>query len=90
MMHSEDGLAVANQSKRYIELAAMFKENKAGGARLMEKILSKFCLQEGVTMKKANLYFDMLRSAGLIIFTSGHKTWKYDATAEWDLFRIEV
>ena len=39
---------------RYMELAAMFKEEKSGSTRIKEKILAKFQLQEGATKKKTN------------------------------------
>jgi hypothetical protein len=78
------------QKGLYIELAAMFKEHIKGGDQLTNKIKGLFCLQEGISMKKANLYYDLLVSAGLIKYTNGHKSWRYDSKAEWELFQVEI
>ena len=82
--------AMERQNRRYIELASMFKEFKTGGVHLKEKIMAKFCLQEGVSKKKAHAYYNLLVSSGLIKFRNGHKSWKYDPTEEWECFRVEI
>ena len=56
----------------------------------MNRILSKFVLQEGLRLKRALEYFDILHQSGLITFTNGHKSWKYHPENEWELFRVEI
>ena len=85
-----DKEAVVNQRERYMELAAIFKEKKRGSIKAMKRLLAKFALQEGVNKYKANAAFSLLTDAGLIIFTSGHKSWKYNPDAEWELFQINI
>lgn len=87
---SSDEGAVKRRSDRCLELAAMFKEVFSGSLKTMETILAKFSLQEGVSGRKSKEYCKMLCDAGLIKITNGHKSWKYDPKAEWDLFKVDI
>lgn len=85
-----DELAVQRMHERCIELAAMFKEHVKGGSKMKKRILSRFCLQEGVNIRKATNYFNLLKDSGLIKYTDGHKSWRYDPKEEWELFHVEI
>ena len=87
---SSDEGAVKRRSDRCIELAAMFKEVSKGTEKSLKLILSKFCLQEGVSKRKVSEYFTLLRSSGLIKLTNGQKGWRYDPESEWELFKVEI
>ena len=87
---SSDEGAVKRRTDRCVELAGMFKEMSKGSMKQMYTLLAKFGLQEGVTERKANEYLKMLRHAGLIKITNGHKSWRYDEAAEWELFKVEI
>lgn len=78
------------QKGLYIELAAMFKEHLTGGNKLREKIIAKFCLQEGISKKKADIYYQLLKDAEVITYINGHQSWKYNSKAEWELFHVEI
>lgn len=73
-----------------MELAAMLKEAKSGTMLQLDIILAKFCLQEGRTWRKAKEYFKNLQLAQLVTFKKGGKTWKYNSSAEWELFKINI
>lgn len=76
--------------KRYIELAAMAKEKAKGTLKDLEQIKNRFALQEGVKSDRVQEYLDIMEGAGLIVFTPGRKRWKYDSSAEWELFKINI
>jgi hypothetical protein len=87
---SSDEGAVRRRRDRCMELAAMFKEHKSGSPSILNSILAKFSLQEGVTQRRAKEYFNLLVSAKLITWKYGHKHWEYNKNAEWELFQIEI
>jgi hypothetical protein len=87
---SSDEGAVKRRKERTLEFAALFKEAKQGSQRLMEKITNQFMIQEGVSRRKALEYLGSLKGAGLIVITNGHKSWRYEPKAEWDLFKVEI
>jgi len=76
--------------KRFIELAAMFKEKIKGTEIEAEEIIHRFVLQEGVRLRIVREYIEALEGAGLLIFSKGHKRWHYNPDAEWDLFKINI
>ena len=87
---SSDEGAVKRRKERTLEFAALFKEAKHGSLGLMETITNRFMIQEGVSKRKAMEYLSSLKGAGLLKITNGHKSWRYDAEAEWELFRVEI
>ena len=87
---SSDEGAVRRRRERCMELSAMFKEQKSGSPSILNSILAKFSLQEGVTHRRAKEYFNLLVSAKLIVWKYGRKRWEYNKDAEWELYRIEI
>ena len=87
---SSDEGAVKRRTDRCVELAAMFKRASKGSQGLLNTILAQFGLQEGVSTRKTKEYYELLRNSGLIKITNGHKSWCYNAEAEWELFKVEI
>lgn len=85
-----DSKLLERMNKRYVELAAMFKEYKKGSLLLKKKIVAKFCLQEGLRLEKGEEYCKTLIEAGLVTFTDGAKMWKYHPEEEWELFKVNI
>jgi len=77
-------------TRRYRELAAMLKKKKSGTLATLDRIKARFALQEGLRFSRVTEYMEILQSAGLIVFTSGHKRWKYYPDAEWELFNVSI
>jgi hypothetical protein len=79
---------------RYLELAAMLKEKKHGNKQEYDRIVAKFCLQEGLTLAKAIKYAEAIEIGGLIKWTEHHGKkklrWKYNEKQEWDFFKISL
>ena len=73
-----------------IELAGMIKEKRVGSVKEISKILARFCLQEGRTMRKAREYLRTLEEAGLVSWKAGHKSWSFNSKEEWELFRVNI
>jgi phage antirepressor YoqD-like protein len=87
---SADEGATRRRTERAIELAAMFKEAKEGTDSLMKRIVAKFALQEGIRLTNAKTYLNLLIDSQLLYVTKGHKRWKYQEEAEWDLFKVKI
>ena len=82
---------LCNMRKQCIaELAGMLKEVGKGTMKELTRILSRFCIQEGRTMRKTRDYLHVLEGAGLISFKKGDKTWKYNPENEWELFNVGI
>ena len=71
-------------------MAAMFKEIQKGSDSVKNKILARFCLQEGVSKRKTKEYFTSILDCGLVKITNGHKSWVYVKEEEWELFKVEI
>lgn len=87
---SADEGATRRRMERAMELAAMFKEAKEGTEQLMKQIVAKFSLQEGIRLTNAKTYLTLLIDSQLVYVTKGHKKWKYQVEAEWDLFKVKI
>ena len=87
---SSDEGAVRRRRERLMELAAMFKEIKSGSSNIKDKLLAKFSMQEGVSLRKTKEYFRLLLSSRLVIKQYGHGGWKYNAKEEWELFKVDI
>lgn len=90
MSELSDEAAMRRRSERCLELAGMLKEQKTGNQRILKKILAKFCLQEGVSKYKVQMYLTDLTNAGIIVQSPGKRRWHYDAGAEWDQFTVTI
>jgi len=90
MNEGRDQLVTGRMRNRYIELAAMLKEAKGGTMAKLDKILSKFALQEGLKFTTAKAYLEAFKTSGLVVFTHGRKRWKYNPDAEWELFKVNI
>jgi predicted transcriptional regulator len=86
---SDEG-AVRRRRERLMEMAAMFKEIQKGSDNIKLKLLARFSLQEGVSMKKTKEYFSAILASGLVKQTNGHKSWRYEPKEEWELFKVEI
>lgn len=87
---SSDEGSVRRRTDRSLELSAMLKEKGHGSLGLLQNVLARFCLQEGVSKRKGNEYLTLLKTAGLIVTVNGHKSWRYEPEAEWDLFKVRI
>jgi len=87
---SADEGATRRRMERAMELAAMFKEVKEGTEQTMKRIVAKFSLQEGIRLTNAKTYLNLLIDSQLLCVTKGHKRWKYQVEAEWDLFKVRI
>jgi hypothetical protein len=89
-LESRDIGCLKRTTKRYAELAAMLKEKFKGSSREFDKIVARFALQEGLTLKKALMGAEILINAGIIQWSKGQKRWKYNSKEEWELFSINI
>ena len=90
MNEGRDKLVCRRVTERYRELAGMLKEKSKGTLITLEKIVTRFSIQEGLRPSKAKIYLNQLIKVGIIVITSGKKRWKYNSDAEWELFRIQI
>jgi hypothetical protein len=90
MEESSDEGSVRRRRERCMEMAAMFKNQLKGNENDIKRIKAQFSLQEGVSIRKASEYFNLIRNAGLITVVSGHKNWQYKPKEEWELFKVEI
>jgi len=86
----EDNVANKVLRNKLLELAAMLKEKKEGAMKDLVKIKAKFSLQEGIVPEKVNRYIEQLKQAGLLMFYSGGRRWKYCPEEEWDGFTVII
>ena len=89
-MSTYDGLQQIQRRKRMVELAAMLKEKKKGNMNLLEKIVHKFSIREGVKPETGWHYVDSFIKTGLVTFYNGEKRWKYNVDSEWDVFNVNI
>ena len=87
---SSDEGATRRRRERLMEMAAMFKEIQKGSDSVKFKLLARFSLQEGVSMKKTKEYFSAILAAGLVKQTNGYKSWRYEPKEEWELFKVGI
>ena len=87
---SSDEGAVRRRRERLMELAAMFKEIQKGSSDDKNKLLARFSIQEGVSIRKTKEYFKTILDVGLVKLKYGHGHWIYDPKEEWELFRVEI
>ena len=90
LSESMDEALIERLRGRYLELAGMLKEKKSGYSDSLNKIMAKFCLQEGIKVRTGKMYLRLLIQSGLVIVTSGKRRWKYNSDAEWELFKVNI
>ena len=90
MSEAIDYKVCKRMTKRYKELAGMFKEKGSGTYNQYHEIVSKFAVQEGVKRSTAQEYAETLVDFNLILMKEGSGDWTYNKDAEWDLFRINI
>jgi len=90
MNEGRDRLVCKRMTERYRELAAMLKEKGKGNLATLEKIVSKFSIQEGLRPSRAKVYIDQLIKADLVMIVPGKKKWRYNSDAEWELFKVNI
>lgn len=76
--------------QRYIELAAMFKEEGKGTMTVLNTIVNRFKIQMGVKDSTVKEYLKSLTGANLLIIKQGSGKWEYNEDAEWELFNVNI